>query len=116
MQVLLEKKKEEKVLVPTKWGMQSPQGNQTMTRKAQALMNNISREQNKGESYAGLLLCFEKFFSSYERTCLRNKNCSEAKEEFVQENVLKFSKEVASILDINPQTLKDLWERRNYGE
>lgn len=102
----------EVVEIPKKWGMNTPPANQTMTRKAQTLVNNVVKVEGKNGSYVDYLSCLERYFQSYDKTCVNNKICSEGKGEEVSANVYNFAKEVAKAVNVSESTLQDIWQKR----
>lgn len=114
MQELLVKQPETKkvVEVPKKWGMRNPQGNQVLQRKAETLINNVVKIQEKEGRVIDYLPHFQKYFDSYESSIINNTNCKEANQDSVKAAVWSFAREVSQEVEVSEACLTDLWNSR----
>lgn len=101
------------ISVPKRWGMYTPQGNQTMRKKAETLVKNILKAKNKSGSVVDYLHAFDKYFKSYQRYADTSKTGREANDTAVREQVWCFAEEVSKSVRVSYDALDDVWNQRH---
>jgi hypothetical protein len=96
------------ITAPVNWGL-SPQGNQQMKKKANALIIKIIKTKNRDNSYSKKIKHIEQFISSYLSSCLNNKSFIGGLETLPRETVYSFIINIAKSSNIQETTVRDLW-------
>jgi hypothetical protein len=93
------------VKVPNHWGMYTPAGNKSLTKKAEKLVAEI--EEAKG--IVAKLKIFKKYFKGW-RSLHNTKTMSESGDTEVRECVWCFAARVARAVDVDEESLDKIWE------
>lgn len=97
--------------IPTKWNLPTPQGNQSMKRKAISLVNKIQKAKESG-NHMRVLGAIDQYLKSYHRACSTD-TCSGGDKEAVRTAVYNFTISVALQFNVSEETVNELWFGQN---
>lgn len=108
MQTAPETQVKQPTQIPANWNMATPQGNQSMKRKAQSLVGKIEKASASGD-HMKVLGAIAQYLKSYTRAC-KTSTCKGGDTDEARASVYNFVVDVATKYSVSEETVKELWQ------